>query len=75
MHYLYLQMYSAIVVLWRVYSFNDCPEAAKELQQVIAQIINKIITLNLYHSDLHFFLLANQSCKGRFKTEGNAILI
>lgn len=28
-------MYSAIVVLWRVYSFNDCPEAAKELQQQI----------------------------------------
>ncbi|CAH1391070.1 unnamed protein product [Nezara viridula] len=28
-------IYSLIVVLWRVYSFNDCPEAAKELQQQI----------------------------------------
>ncbi|XP_014277665.1 dolichol-phosphate mannosyltransferase subunit 3 [Halyomorpha halys] len=28
-------VYSLIVVLWRVYSFNDCPEAAKELQQQI----------------------------------------
>ena len=29
-----LQVYSACVIAWRVYNFNDCQEAADELQQV-----------------------------------------
>lgn len=28
-------VYAASVVLWRVYTFNNCEEAAKELQQEI----------------------------------------
>jgi len=28
-------IYSAFVVLWRTFTFNDCPEAAKELQSQI----------------------------------------
>ncbi|KAK9500931.1 hypothetical protein O3M35_002093 [Rhynocoris fuscipes] len=28
-------MLSLSIVLWRVYTFNDCPEAAKELQEQI----------------------------------------
>uniref|UniRef100_R4G3E5 Dolichol-phosphate mannosyltransferase subunit 3 n=1 Tax=Rhodnius prolixus TaxID=13249 RepID=R4G3E5_RHOPR len=28
-------VYSIIVILWRVYTFNDCPEAAEELQEQI----------------------------------------
>lgn len=30
-------LYSATVVLWRVYTFNNCEEAAKELQKEIQQ--------------------------------------
>ncbi|KAG8318407.1 hypothetical protein J6590_001519 [Homalodisca vitripennis] len=30
------KIYAAFVVLWRVYTFNDCEDAAKELQQVTA---------------------------------------
>ncbi|XP_021928448.1 dolichol-phosphate mannosyltransferase subunit 3 [Zootermopsis nevadensis] len=30
-------VYSVIVVLWRVYTFNNCDEAAKELQKEIQQ--------------------------------------
>lgn len=28
-------LYSLSVILWRVYCFNDCPEAAKEIQEQI----------------------------------------
>lgn len=28
-------MYAVITVLYRVFTFNDCPEAAEELQQQI----------------------------------------
>lgn len=28
------QIYAATVVLWRVYTFNDCEDAAKELKEV-----------------------------------------
>ncbi|KAI5730628.1 dolichol-phosphate mannosyltransferase subunit 3 [Diaphorina citri] len=30
-------VYSIIVVLWRVYNFNDCKEAAQELQTEIKE--------------------------------------
>ncbi|XP_023711021.1 dolichol-phosphate mannosyltransferase subunit 3 [Cryptotermes secundus] len=30
-------LYAATVVLWRVYTFNNCEEAAKELQKEIQQ--------------------------------------
>lgn len=30
-------VYAATVVLWRVYNFNNCEEAAKEMQQQIEQ--------------------------------------
>ncbi|KAG8250431.1 dolichol-phosphate mannosyltransferase subunit 3 [Homalodisca vitripennis] len=30
-------IYAAFVVLWRVYTFNDCEDAAKELQQQILE--------------------------------------
>ncbi|KAF6201026.1 hypothetical protein GE061_005473 [Apolygus lucorum] len=30
-------VYAVFVVLWRVATFNDCPEAAKELQEQIVQ--------------------------------------
>ncbi|KAG8228932.1 hypothetical protein J437_LFUL007324 [Ladona fulva] len=38
-------LYAAMVVLWRVYNFNDCEEAAKELLEQIKEarkdLINK----------------------------------
>ncbi|PSN48933.1 Dolichol-phosphate mannosyltransferase subunit 3 [Blattella germanica] len=43
-------VYSASVVLWRVYNFNNCEEAAKELQKEIqqakAELRQKGITFN-----------------------------
>ena len=31
-----LQVISVSIIAWRVYTFNDCEEAAKELKQEIA---------------------------------------
>jgi len=33
-HVISLQLYAVSTVLWRVYTFNNCEEAAKELQKV-----------------------------------------
>lgn len=33
----YLQVYSVFTVLYRVFTFNDCPEAAEELQRQIKE--------------------------------------
>ena len=30
-------LYSLFVIIYRVYTFNDCPEAAEELQREIAE--------------------------------------
>nr|CAD7459203.1 unnamed protein product [Timema tahoe] len=30
-------LYAATVILWRVFTFNDCEDAAKELQQQIIE--------------------------------------
>lgn len=30
-----LQLYAVVTVLYRVFTFNDCPEAAEELQKHI----------------------------------------
>lgn len=32
-----LQAYSAFTVLYRVFTFNDCPEAAEEIQKQIEE--------------------------------------
>nr|CAD7445396.1 unnamed protein product [Timema bartmani] len=33
----YFGLYAATVILWRVFTFNDCEDAAKELQQQIIE--------------------------------------
>ncbi|BET02876.1 Dolichol-phosphate mannosyltransferase subunit 3 (DPM3) [Nesidiocoris tenuis] len=35
-------VYSVVVVLWRTATFNDCPEAAKELQEQIVEAKNDL---------------------------------
>nr|BAN21282.1 unkown protein [Riptortus pedestris] len=35
-------IYSLSIILWRVYNFNDCPEAAKELQEQIIEAKNDL---------------------------------
>ena len=44
--YLPFQVISALIVLYRVATFNDCKDAAKELQQVML-CKSKILTLIL----------------------------
>ncbi|XP_069678263.1 dolichol-phosphate mannosyltransferase subunit 3 [Periplaneta americana] len=44
-------VYSAIVVLWRVYNFNNCEEAAKELQKEIQQAKRELRSKGIVFSE------------------------